>query len=205
MTDRQARRRQIIDAVVRTTTTGGLQASTFRSIAKEAGVSVRLVQYYFGTKDQLLVETLLEVGRQAAVRITGAVEDLGPDPSPKTKITTILEQFLPLDDARREAMLVFIALRTASLSDPSLRDSDETGLDTSLVHTIETELERAVTAGDARSGLDPHPEAVMLVATMTGLANGLLAGTFTSDDALRHLRYVIDLSIPGRSIVGVRR
>jgi TetR/AcrR family transcriptional repressor of bet genes len=195
-TDRQARRQQIIDAVVRTTTSGGLQAASFRSIAKEAGVSVRLVQYYFGTKDRLLTDTLLEVGKKAIGRISRAIDDLGPDPSPKEKITTILEQFLPLDHERWESMLVFIALRTASLTDHSLRSSDKTGLDTSLIQIIETELERAVADGDARPGLDPHQESTMLVATMTGIANGLLAETLTHDESQSSLRYVIDLSIP---------
>jgi TetR/AcrR family transcriptional repressor of bet genes len=195
-TDRQARRQQIIDAVVRTTTSGGLQAASFRSIAKEAGVSVRLVQYYFGTKDRLLTDTLLEVGKKAIGRISRAIDDLGPDPSPKEKITTILEQFLPLDHERWESMLVFIALRTASLTDHSLRSSDKTGLDTSLIQIIETELERAVADGDARPGLDPHQESTMLVVTMTGIANGLLAETLTHDESQSSLRYVIDLSIP---------
>jgi len=195
-TDRQARRRQIIDAVVRTTTGGGLQAATFRSIAKEAGVSVRLVQYYFGTKDQLLAETLLDVGKRAVQRISRAIEHLGPDPSPNEKITTIFEQLLPLDDERREAMLVFIALRTASLTDDSLRSPDETGLDASLIQTTADELERAVASGAARHGLDPDPESIMLVATLTGIANGLLAGTFTQDEARNALQYAIDLSLP---------
>lgn len=195
-TDREARRRQIIDAVIRTTTTGGLQSATFRSIAEEAGVSVRLVQYYFGTKDRLLADTLLEVGTRSVERIGRAIDHLGPNPSPKEKITTILDQFLPTDDDRREAMLVFIALRTASLTDDSLRESDKAGLDRSLIQTIQTELERAVSDGDARPGLDPYREAVMLVGTMTGIANGLLAETFTRDDARDTLRYSVDLSIP---------
>jgi TetR/AcrR family transcriptional repressor of bet genes len=195
-TDREARRQQIIDAVVRTTTSGGLQAATFRSIAKEAGVSVRLVQYYFGTKDQLLAETLLNVGNRAVRRISRAIDQLGADPSPREKITTIFEQFLPLDDERRETMLVFIALRTASLTDDSLRSSDETGLDASLIQSIEAELEQAIADDHARPGLDPHPEAIMLVATMTGIANGFLAGTFTHQEARDSLQYAIDLSIP---------
>jgi hypothetical protein len=36
----------------------------------------------------------------------------------------------------------------------------------------------------------------MLVATMTGIANGLLAGTFTHEEARNSLHYAIDLSIP---------
>ncbi|MBK5267572.1 MAG: TetR/AcrR family transcriptional regulator [Acidimicrobiia bacterium] len=194
--DRHARRIQIIEAVVRTTVSGGLQAATFRSIAKEAGLSVRLVQYYFGTKDQLLADTLQQVGNEAVARIGEALQGLGSDPRPKARIDTILAQFLPLDSERREAMLVFIALRTAALTDPSLGTSQEAGLDTSLIETIQHELERAVAEGEARPGTVPHSEAVVLVATMTGIANGLLAGTFSAEEARNLLDYAIDLSIP---------
>ena len=55
--DHRVRRREITDAVVRITLRGGLHSATFREIAAEAGVSVRLVQYYFGSKDQLLLST----------------------------------------------------------------------------------------------------------------------------------------------------
>ena len=51
------RRRQITDAVCRITVKGGLTSATFREVAAEAGVSVRLVQYYFGTKDELMLST----------------------------------------------------------------------------------------------------------------------------------------------------
>ncbi len=194
--DRHARRLQIIEAVVRTTVQGGLQAATFRTIAKEAGLSVRLVQYYFGTKDQLLADTLQQVGTGAVARISHALEELGSDPRPKAKIWTILSQFLPLDNERRETMLVFIALRTAALTDPSVGTSQKAGLDISLIDTIEVELARAVARGEARSGADPHPEAVLLVAAMTGIANGILARTFSAEEGQSLLDYAIELSIP---------
>ena len=195
--DREQRRRQIIDAVVRITTQGGLQAATFRTIAKEAGVSVRLVQYYFGTKDQLLADTLAEVGRDAVVRIQGALEGLGSEPTAKQRIRTIFEQFLPLDEPRRQAMLVFIAFRTAALTDSTLGSSETLGLDTSLLDTIRDAIEEAAANGRTRQGIDSHHEAVMLATAMTGIANGMLSGTFTEEEGLKSLDYVLDLAIPG--------
>ncbi len=196
-TDREQRRRQIIDAEVHITTSGGLQAATFRTIAKEAGVSVRLVQYYFGTKDQLLADTLAEVGRGAVERVQSALGDLGPDPSARQRIRTIFEQFLPLDEPRRQAMLVFIAFRTAALTDSTLRSSETLGLDMSLIDTIRDAIEEAAANGKTREGIDSHHEAVMLVAALTGISNGVLSGTFTAEQGLESLDYVLDLAIPG--------
>ena len=59
----RVRRRQIIEAVCRITVKGGLASATFREVAAEAGVSVRLVQYYFGTKDELMLSTQRHVAR----------------------------------------------------------------------------------------------------------------------------------------------
>ncbi|MGE2771299.1 TetR family transcriptional regulator [Rhodococcus sp. 1.20] len=50
LVDHEVRQREITDAVRRVIVDGGLAAVTFQSVAAEAGISVRLVQYYFGTK-----------------------------------------------------------------------------------------------------------------------------------------------------------
>jgi TetR/AcrR family transcriptional repressor of bet genes len=195
--DRERRRRQIIDAVVRITTSGGLQAASFRTIANEAGVSVRLVQYYFGTKDQLLADTLAEARKDAVARIQRALEALGPEPTAKERIRTIFEQLLPLDEPRRRAMLVFIAFRTAALTDSTLGSSDTLGLDTSLIDNIRDAIEEAAATGKTREGMDSHHEAVMLVTAMTGIANGMLSGAFDEEEGRDSLEYVLDLTIPG--------
>src|SRR5438105_12371927 len=108
--DHEARRRQITDAVVRLTVKGGLPAATFREVAAEAGVSVRLVQYYFGTKDQLLLTALRHVAERTAARISTNVAAAGGDP--KASVRAILASFIPTDRQSREAMLLFIAFHT---------------------------------------------------------------------------------------------
>ncbi len=67
--DHAARRREITDAVIRITLKGGLTAATFREVAAEAGVSVRLVQYYFGSKDELLLATQRHVAERSIERL----------------------------------------------------------------------------------------------------------------------------------------
>ena len=78
--DHELRRRQITDAVCRITVKGGLASATFREVAAEAGVSVRLVQYYFGTKDELMLSTQRHVARRATARITERVQKAGTSP-----------------------------------------------------------------------------------------------------------------------------
>ena len=66
--DHEVRRRQITGAVCRITLRGGLASATFREVAAEAGVSVRLVQYYFGSKDDLMLATQRRVSDGIGIR-----------------------------------------------------------------------------------------------------------------------------------------
>jgi len=184
----EARRRQIIDAVVDLTVEGGLPAATFRTIADRANVSVRLVQYYFGDKDQLLTDTLAHVGRGAIDRIAARL-DVTDRGSPREVLETICAQFLPLDEERRRTMLVFIAFRTAALTDATLASSQTLGLADSLIATFGEQL-RAATPDREDEHL--RSEAILLVAGLTGLANMMLANEVDEHEAVRHLRYAID-------------
>lgn len=184
----EARRRQIMDAVVDLTVEGGLPAATFRTIADRAGVSVRLVQYYFGDKDRLLADTLGHVGRGAIDRITAALNSIDRG-SPRAVIDTICEQFLPFDDERRRTMLVFIAFRTAALTDATLASSQTLGLADSLITTVADQLRAATPDRDEE---DVQSEAILLVGGLTGLANMMLADELDEQGAHRHLRFAID-------------
>ena len=98
--DHEVRKREITDAVVRITVKGGLASATFREVAAEAGVSVRLVQYYFGTKDQLLLETQRHVAERSVRRIRRLHSGV-PD-RPRDVLRTVMRSFIPVDDESRE-------------------------------------------------------------------------------------------------------
>jgi AcrR family transcriptional regulator len=57
---------RIVEAMRRSVASRGTAGSTFDHVAREAGVSRGLLHYYFGTKEQLLVEA---VRRECAVRM----------------------------------------------------------------------------------------------------------------------------------------
>src|SRR5437899_1541696 len=150
--DHEARKRQITDAVVRLTVKGGLPSATFREVAAEAGVSVRLVQYYFGTKDQLLLDTQRHVAERSVARIRrlreGGMDDAGEI------LRTIMRSFVPVDAESRDAMLMFVALFTASLFDPVLKRREAHAVPTSMRRVFADQLRRA----RLRRGVDPDRE-----------------------------------------------
>ncbi len=77
----QETRERIIAAASRVLAEKGYEATTLREISREAQAAPGLVHYYFGGKDQLLVEVLYEAGRRFHQRVEDLVEQLPADAS----------------------------------------------------------------------------------------------------------------------------
>ena len=180
------RKRQITDAVVRITVKGGLASATFREVAAEAGVSVRLVQYYFGSKDQLLLDAQRHVAERSVARIRRLREQAGD--APRDILRTIMRSFVPIDDESRTAMLMYVALFTASLLDPVLKREEASEVPASMRQAFAEQLRRA----RLRGGIDPDLEALLLIFTVTGLSQGVLDGQVTPTEAFNTIDYALD-------------
>jgi TetR/AcrR family transcriptional repressor of bet genes len=190
--DHEQRRRQITDAVVRIAVRGGLPAATFREVAAEAGVSVRSIQYYFGAKDELLLITQRHVAERATARLLRFVRRAGD--SPREVLRAALTSFIPTDRESREAMLMFLALHTASLLDPTLARVEAGDVPRALQELVERQLTR----GRLRAGVDARYEAALLAAAVPSLASAVLDGTTTAAAAVRTIEYAIDRAISSR-------
>src|ERR1700735_2085030 len=99
--EHEERRRQSADALLRTAATRGLHATGMREVAAEAGVSLRLVQYYFGTKEELLLAAMQHLaarfGERGMARIRRLKGTAGAA-RPYDVIAAILTEALPADD-----------------------------------------------------------------------------------------------------------
>ncbi len=187
--DHGLRRRQITDAVCRITVRGGLSAATFREVAAEAGVSVRLVQYYFGTKDELLLATQRHVAERATARVAAHVA--AADGTPRGMLRALLVPFVPTDDESRENMLVFVALNTASLVDPALSRPEALEVPRSLHAAIAAHLRRA----ELRPDVAVDAEAAILAGLIPSLAQSVLVGMTTADEAVAVIDYALDRAL----------
>src|ERR1044072_181656 len=116
--DHDARRAQVLDALCRITVRGGLDATTFREVAAEAGVSVRVVQYYFGTKAHLLAQANRYAVQRFTERFLAAVERLGDDPDPRDVVRAIMWSFLPTDREVRGSVVVFYSIYSSQVAYP---------------------------------------------------------------------------------------
>jgi TetR/AcrR family transcriptional regulator, transcriptional repressor of bet genes len=183
--DHGKRRREITDAVVRITLKGGLTAATFREVAAEAGVSVRLVQYYFGTKDELLLATQRHVAERSIVRLRTWIAET--DGSPRAWLGAFMGSFIPIDDESRVAMLMYVALHTESLVHPELARTEAFEVPRTMHRTIAEQLAR----GRLRPGAEVEAEAAILTALVPALGQNVLDGSIRPDDAFALIDYAV--------------
>jgi AcrR family transcriptional regulator len=197
--DHEERRRQIADALLRTAAERGLHATGMREVAAEAGVSLRLVQYYFGTKEELLLAAMQHLaarfGEQAMTRIRLTKQADG-QASPRDVIAAILAEGLPADDERRAFAVLNMAYLALSLTDPALAIDPLVKNSDVVIDVIAVQLRAAQAAGDTPGQLDPEREALGLLAMSAGLSSSILAGQSSPGRAQAVIDYHLDRLFP---------
>ncbi len=81
---------RIVEAMRRSVAQYGTAGSTFERVSREAGVSRGLLHYYFGTKEQLLIEV---VRREAEVRTERLEEAIEAAPDAETVLDALVRSF----------------------------------------------------------------------------------------------------------------
>jgi AcrR family transcriptional regulator len=197
--DHEERRRQIADALLRTAAARGLHATGMREVAGEAGVSLRLVQYYFGTKEELLLAAMQQLAAQfsdrAMARIRQSRQGDGPA-SPRDIIAAILTEGLPVDDERRTFTVLYTAYFALSLTEPALAIAPLIKNSGAVIDVVAAQLRAAQAAGDTPAHLDPDLEALSLLAVSAGLGTSVLGGQSSPGQAQAVIDYHLHRLFP---------
>ncbi len=201
--DHEERRRQIADALLRTAAARGLHATGMREVAAEAGVSLRLVQYYFGTKEELMLAAMQHLAarfsERALARIRRLKETGGPA-SPRDVIAAILTEALPADDERRTFTILYTAYFALSLTDPALAIGPLTRNSDAVIDVVAAQLRAAQAAGEMPACLDPDLEALSLLAMSAGLGTSVIGGQSSAGQAQAVIDYHLQRLFPASSV-----
>src|SRR3954449_1568886 len=108
---------RIIEAMRRSVARRGVAGSTFDHVAGEAGVSRGLLHYYFGTKEQLLVEV---VRRDCELRLAVLDEQLGGARTADDFISTLVSQLELVVRHEPETWMVVYELFSLSRRQPDV-------------------------------------------------------------------------------------
>jgi AcrR family transcriptional regulator len=192
--DAEARRQDVVEAVLRIIAVDGLERASLREVADEAGLAVGSVRHYFAGSDELLTYSFATVVDRMVRRLKAAlplVEAAAPhSPEQRAAVLTLMGGLLPLDEARAVEACAWMAFKNAARIRPFLAAVADS-----------SHREVAAIAGQVVAALMPQDEpqeslvleAERLLATLDGLCMhallqpGWMTAQMCSDVLERHL------------------
>ena len=168
--EQQKTKERIIAAASKVLAEKGYEATTLREISREAQAAPGLVHYYFGGKDELLVEVLQAAGRRFHQRMERLVQEVPAERSLDAVLTQLHERVELEPEVYRLRYESFSLGLHNPLIEPKVRERlaqrrDELG------SVIAKVLENSEgTEGAQRSSHDPTLLAALLLSIFDGLA-----------------------------------
>ncbi|MFD9607306.1 TetR/AcrR family transcriptional regulator [Streptomyces sp. NPDC059970] len=190
--DHEERRTQIADAFIRVAGRRGLHAVGMRDVAAEAGVSLRLVQYYFETKEKLLFYGVQHLTDRFTARVGTRLAAAGPNPGPRTTIEAILLASLPTNEESRTFHLLYSSYSILSVTDEALAAQPFLDNPDAAENALTGLLEQAQASGLADPGVDARTEAISLLAMTATMGTSILVGQRSPESAIEVLHHHLD-------------
>lgn len=165
MSDTSAQEAAISDAAIRVIVTQGFDVVSVRKVAQEAGLAHGTVQYYMGTKNQLLEKALL----RSTARQHERVQNLQLPADPLESLTTALLELLPIGEVQREDSTLWITMGAAASTRSGLAELYQQEL-----ATFQDRLTQALIAWHSTGDLGVATEDIPRTARLlTAFINGL--------------------------------
>ncbi|MFE3904880.1 TetR/AcrR family transcriptional regulator [Streptomyces sp. NPDC059153] len=190
--DHEERRTQIAEALIRVAGRRGLHAVGMRDVAAEAGVSLRLVQYYFQTKENLLFHGLQHLTDLFTARVGARLAAAGPDPGPRATIEALLLASLPTDEESRTFHLLYSSYSILSVTDEGLAAQPFIDNPDAAENALTGLLRQAQESGLADSDVDARTEAISLLAMTATMGTSILVGQRKPESAIAVLHHHLD-------------
>jgi TetR/AcrR family transcriptional repressor of bet genes len=100
------RRKALVDAALKTIGHHGSLSVTMSDIAREAGVSPALAHHYFGSKDQLLLETIRSMLRQLHADTVAALKAAE---TPRARVSAVVRVSFQADQFAPDVVAAWLA------------------------------------------------------------------------------------------------
>ncbi len=163
--DHELRRIEIADAAGKVILENGLHSTRLKEIAGAMGYSVGVLQYYFSSKDDLLLfaknrlfDAKFDRMRAAAKRRSGI-----------DRLYAMALELLPFSDADRDMYLLLTVFRGQAVGNDSLTQR-QTERDATGSALFADEIAALQASGDVREDINPQHQAVAFVALLEGMA-----------------------------------
>ena len=168
--EQQKTKERIIAAASKVLAEKGYEATTLREISREAQAAPGLVHYYFGGKDELLVEVLQAAGQRFHQRMERLVQQVPVEQSLEALLTQLRERVDLEPDVYRLRYESFSLGLHNPVIEPKVRERMAQRRN-ELGSVIAKVLENSERTDDAKdSSLDPTILAALLLSIFDGLA-----------------------------------
>ncbi|MEP7047824.1 MAG: TetR/AcrR family transcriptional regulator [Ilumatobacteraceae bacterium] len=157
-------RRALIAATQRLLAAGGVAALTSRAIADEARANLASITYYFGSKENLVTESMVASARELLAPVASTLRS---DSEPTTKLlqsVTLLNRIL---DEHRNALGAYVQALAASPTNPSIAAALQT-LHRDMSALLAEQIADQRSAGQLPVWVEPAAMAELIVAVVHG-------------------------------------
>lgn len=192
LVDHQERKKEILNAFFIYAAREGLSSVTLRGVASQANVSLRQVQYYFGTKDALVMAGLHSLEQQSYHGIEKRLSQSASVKSAVCALVAIFEESLPNDSQSRKFHQLWMSYAMLSLTQGNLCDGTLIEGPNRLQSYFIQILREGMDKGELNPKLHVANESVTLLALINGLGTSILIGQQTVEMAKRSFESYID-------------
>jgi AcrR family transcriptional regulator len=174
-TRKAGRRETLLDATCTLIARTGTRTLRIEDVAREAGVSIGLVYYYFDSRDELIASAFEHANQRAAEEFAlrrKAVTGTGL----QQVVERLLSEFAD-DENAAENWMVWIEMTAGSATQPRLREMLNEAYASWTAEVFEL-LEDGRADGSVPLDVNSHESALRLTASMDGLGSRMMTGAF---------------------------
>ncbi|PKZ62853.1 transcriptional regulator [Gordonia terrae] len=205
--DHARRRDELAGAMLNVVVRRGLEGTTIREVAAEAGYSTGVLQHYFADKKELLVAALRLCHRQVSDRLPEAIKDK----TPLESLRAYAFLTLPLDERTRRETHLDMSYWSHALVDEDLAEVQRKTF-RRWRDQLEVLIDRAQEGGELSPGSASKRADTLLCLTLGLSVENMLDSQFTGahilelfDDQIACWRSPIVESLPSQTGRGQRR
>jgi AcrR family transcriptional regulator len=172
-------RSKLIAATQQLLATGGTHALTSRAIASAADANLASITYYFGSKEQLVTESMIAVARDLLAPV---VTTLSSDGEPTAKMLESVVLLNRILDERRDDLAAYLQVLAASPTNPSIAAAIQV-LHRDMAHLLAEQINVQRAAGQLPSWVSPPAMAQLILAVVHGTLVASVVNPGKTDEA----------------------
>lgn len=178
--DSDARTRsKLIEATQQLLATGGAHALTSRAIASAADANLASITYYFGSKEQLVTESMIAAARDLLAPVATMLSSDGEPTAKMLESVVLLNRIL---DEHRDDLAAYLQVLAASPTNPSIGAALQ-GLHRDMADLLAEQIDVQRSAGQLPSWVSPTAMAQLILALVHGTLMASVVDPDRTDEA----------------------